>query len=67
MCLLEVAMCDKCRSSRFQLEGAGEGGVKNFRIGGGGLPTCGGGGGLLLLGGQYPITCHDSELFHTLF
>ena len=37
-------MCDKCRSSRFQLEGPGEGGVKNFRIGGGGLPTCGGGG-----------------------
>ena len=53
MCLLEVAMCEKCRSSNFQLE-EGEskkfeycrkegGGLKNFRTGGG-LPISGRGG-----------------------
>ena len=31
MCLLEVAMCEKCRSSHFQPEG----GLKDFRTGGG--------------------------------
>ena len=31
MCLLEVAMCEKCRSSHFQSEG----GVKSLRTGGG--------------------------------
>ena len=52
MCLLEVAMCEKCRSSHFQSDG----GVKSLRTGGGG-----GGNkilgleGLLLLGGQYPL------------
>ena len=30
MCLLEVAMCEKCRGSNFQLEG----GVKSLRMGG---------------------------------
>ena len=30
MCMLEVAMCEKCRSSHFQLEG----GVKMLRTGG---------------------------------
>ena len=36
MCLFEVAMCEKCRISHFQLEGEDkkfedwEGGVKNF-------------------------------------
>ena len=58
LCLLEVAMCEKCRSSYLQSEGV----VKSLRTGGGGR----GGevknfrtrGGLLLLGGQYPITCH---------
>ena len=40
MCLLEVVMCEKCRSSHFQSEGGlkiwglGEGGLKNFRTGG---------------------------------
>ena len=29
MCLLEVAMCEKCRGSNFQLEG----GVKSLRMG----------------------------------
>ena len=53
MCLLEVAMCEKCRSSNFQLE-EGESkkfencrkegvGLKNFRTGGG-LPIWGWGG-----------------------
>ena len=36
MCLLEVAMCEKCRSSHFQSE---EGGGKNFGLGG--LPIWG--------------------------
>ena len=35
MCLLEVAMCERCRSSHFQVE-AGGGGVKSLRTGGGG-------------------------------
>ena len=63
MCLLEVAMCEKCRSSNFQLE-EGEskkfeycrkegGGLKNFRTGGG-LPIWGGE--VILLGDQYTIT-----------
>ena len=48
MCLLEVAMCEKCRSSHFQSEGGeskkfedrgGGGGLKNFRTGG--LPIWG--------------------------
>ena len=64
MCLLEVAMCGKCRSSHFQSEGGeskkfeDRGGLKNFRTGGvtdlGGGYFCWGGG-----GGQYPITCHE--------
>ena len=46
ICLLEVAMCEKCRRSHFQLEGGVEGGVeslknggrlKNFKIGGRGV------------------------------
>ena len=56
MCLLEVAMSEKCRSSHFQSEG----GVKCLRTGGG-LKTFRTRG-LLLLGrggGQYPITCHE--------
>ena len=62
MCLLEVAMCEKCRSSDFQLEegrvkhlstaGRRDGGLKNFRTGGG-LSIWGG---VLLLGDQYTIT-----------
>ena len=40
MCLLEVNMCEKCRSSHFQSKG----GVKSLRTGGG----------LLLLGGAVP-------------
>ena len=54
MCLLEVAICEKYRSSHFQSEGGvkslrtgGEEGLKNFKTGD-----------LLLLGGQYPIACH---------
>ena len=39
MCLLEVAMCAKCRSSHFQSEGGSKkfedlGGLKNFWTGG---------------------------------
>ena len=55
MCLLEVAMCGKCRSSHFQSEGGeskkfeDRGGLKNFRTGGvtdlGGGYFCWGGGG----------------------
>ena len=56
MCLLEVAMCGKCRSSHFQSEGGeskkfeDRGGLKNFRTGGvtdlgGGYYEGGGGGG----------------------
>ena len=61
VCLLEVAMCEKCRSSHFQSEWAvqdfraGGRGLKNFRIGGG-LPIWEGG--TFARGGQYPITCH---------
>ena len=60
MCLLEVAMCEKCRSSHSQSEG---GAVRNLRTGvrlkkfrtGEGFK-----GGLLLGEGQYPISikCH---------
>ena len=43
MCLLEVAMCEKCRSSHFQSDGGGargggeggEGARRNVRTGGG--------------------------------
>ena len=53
MCLLEVAMCEKCRSSHFQSEGEGskkfqDWGVKKILELGG---TFAGGG-----GGQYPIS-----------
>ena len=51
MCLLEVAMCKKCRSSHFQGE------AKRLRTEVGGKKLLGLEG-LLLLGGQYPITCH---------
>ena len=54
MCLLEVAMCEKCRSSHFQSEA----GVKSLRTEGEGGNKILGLEGLLLLGGQYPITCH---------
>ena len=63
MCLLEVAMCEKCRSSNFQLE---EGRVKSlstagrregdWKILGLGAGYQFGGGGVLLLGDQYTIT-----------
>ena len=70
MCLLEVAMCEKWRSSHFQLEGGvkslrtGRGGVKNFRTGGvtdlgkGNFAAGVVGGGVW---GQYPIICHDPQ------
>ena len=43
MCLLEVAMCEKCRSSNFQSEGGVKslrtwGGVKILGLGGWALP-----------------------------
>ena len=52
MCLLEVAMCEKCRSSHFQSDGGGgEGwGGRGGMLGLGGVTNLG--------GGQYPITCH---------
>ena len=57
MCLLEVAMCEKCRSSHFQLEGVS----KKFKYWGGwkilGLGV------LLLLGCQYLITCHVTFIY----
>ena len=64
MCLLQVAMCGKYRSSHFQSDGEskkfedwGGGGVKYFRTG----RRYRFGGGVLLLGeGQYPITCHEN-------
>ena len=58
VCLLEVAMCEKCRSSHFQSEWAvqdfraGGRGFKNFRIGGG---YQFGRGVLLLGGGSTPL------------
>ena len=50
MCFLEVAMCEKCRSSYFQSERGSKKleeweGLKNFRTGGGGGFQFGGGGG----------------------
>ena len=64
ICLLEVAMCEKWRSSHFQLEGGskkfegcgvggggGWGVVKNFRAGGGGLPPIWG---VAFAGGSVP-------------
>ena len=35
MCLLEVAMCEKCRSSHFHLDGGGEEVEKKFEDWGG--------------------------------
>ena len=55
MCLLEVSMCEKCRSSHFQSERGGGSkkfeywGVKKFGIGG--LPVWG----VLLLGVSTPL------------
>ena len=58
MCLLEVAMCEKCRSSHFQSGGSKKfedwGGVKNFKTATGG--DLGG-------GVQYPNTCHAILIF----
>ena len=68
MCLLEVAMCGKCRSSHFQSEGGeskkfeDRGGLKNFRTGG---VTDLGGGYFCWEGVQYPITCHAAVLRET--
>ena len=65
MCLLEVAMCVKCRSGHFQQEGGSKtfedwgGGVKNFRTGG---VTNLGGGTFAGERGQYPIKCHGNYL-----
>ena len=68
MCLLKVAMSEKCRSSDFQsakvrrvksLSTAGEGGLKNFRIAGG-LPIWGV---VLLLGHLYFITCNVTFIY----
>ena len=50
MCLLEVVMCEKCRSSHFQSE---TGGLKNIRTRG-----------LLFLEvDQYSISCHATSFF----
>ena len=49
LCLLEVAMCKKCRSSHFQLEA----GIKSFEDWGKG--EGGGGGGRILGVGELPI------------
>ena len=59
MCLLEVAICEKCRNSHFQSEGGSKkfeqwGGIEKF-LGLGGLPIWGG---YFCWGDQYPITCH---------
>ena len=68
MCLLKVAMCEKCRSSDFQsakarrvksLSTAGAGGLKNFRIAGG-LSIWGV---VLLLGHLYFITCNVTFIY----
>ena len=64
MCLLEVAMCEKCKSCHFQLDGVS----KNFEDWGVGLKSFRTGwannlGGVLLLGGQYRITWHG---YHNL-
>ena len=53
MCLLEVAMCEKCRSSHFQSEG-------EFEDGGGVKKIWDRGGGTFAGGGQYYITCHGT-------
>ena len=56
MFLLEVAMCKKCRSSHFQLDG----GSKKFEDWGVGLKKfrTGGGGGGLLLGERVSTPLH---------
>ena len=54
MCLLEVAICEKCWSSHFQSEAE----VKILGLGG----ATDWGEGLLLLRGQYPITWHGQPL-----
>ena len=56
MYLLEVAICEKCRSSHFQSEGGGKslstwGSVKYFRTRGGGVTDLGG---LTFPGGSVP-------------
>ena len=62
MCLLEVAMSEKCRISHFQskegwvVKSLRTGEVKDVRTGG--LPIWGGAT-FDWGGGQYPITCHD--------
>ena len=70
-CLLEVAMCEKCRSSDFQseegrrvkgLSTAGEDALKNVRTGGG-LPINLSVGGVLLLGDQYLIICNVTFIY----
>ena len=63
MCLLEIAMCEKCRSCHFLSEGRG---VKSLRSGGGGVNNFRTGGfsdlgGIFAKGGQYPIACHVSD------
>ena len=60
MCLLEVAICEKCRSSHFQSEGGKglmTGGLKDFRSGGHNQFFFGGGGSgarVILLGRSVP-------------
>ena len=48
MCLLEVAICEKCRSRHFQSEGGGGGSKKFEDWGGGNFRT----GGVTDLGGE---------------
>ena len=71
-CLLEVAMCEKCRSSDFQseegrrvksLSTAGEDALKNVRTGGGLPINLSGWGGVLLLGDQYLIICNVTFIY----
>ena len=68
MCLLELNMCEKFRSSHFEYEGGGGWVVKSLRTGGLKILGLGGyqfGEGLLLIGGGGSTPLHAMIFFQT--